>query len=79
MPRSEEIAHYSDLVASLIVSTARARRREDLVELRSELAEAFSDIWTLLSHDAFEQRPAGLEAVLLRLVSRDERLEELAQ
>lgn len=54
MPRSEEITYFSQLLASLVVTIARARRPEDLAELHVELAEAFSDVFSLLSHDTFE-------------------------
>jgi hypothetical protein len=65
VPRSEEIRYYAELIASLTVSAVRARRSEDLAEIRDALSEAYTDIWSLLSHDALAQRPGGLEAALL--------------
>lgn len=52
MPRSVEIAHYSELIASLVVTAARTDSRERLSAIRAELTEALADIFTLLSHDA---------------------------
>jgi len=74
MPRSLEIAHYSELLASLTVAAARTDDRERLSEIRAALTEAFAGIFTLLSHDAVrgvEQlgddlltaRAAGVEAL----------------
>lgn len=52
MPRTSEIRHYSLLIAALTVSAARAQDPKELARIMLSLAEAYLDIFTLLSHDA---------------------------
>jgi len=59
MPRSAEIAHYSQLLADLQISLVRVLVAGDaalVCEVRRALAEAYAEIWTLLSHDALMGR-----------------------
>lgn len=52
MPRSIEIKHFAQLLASLTVTAARASSVERLAEVHMALEDAFVDVFTLLSHDA---------------------------
>jgi hypothetical protein len=52
MPRTVEIAHYSELLASLVISAARATDPVKLAGIRVELVAALVDVFTLISHDA---------------------------
>ena len=79
-PRAVEIAYYSELLASLIVSAARTDDPAYLSRLRTELVEAFNDVLTLLSHDALLMRPASadLSEVLSALAARAGQIPEEA-
>lgn len=52
MPRSVEIDYYSQLLASLTITATRAKTEATLREVHDQLAEAYSEMFTLLSHDA---------------------------
>ncbi len=52
MPRSAEIDYYSWLLASLIVTAARAKTVGALSEVQVELAQAIAEVLTLVLHDA---------------------------
>lgn len=52
MPSTSEIRHSSLLIAALTVSAARSEDPKQLAAIFVSLAEAYLDIFTLLSHDA---------------------------
>lgn len=47
-----EIAHFAELISSLIVSAARTDDPAKLSEIRAELVDAIDGALTLLAHDA---------------------------
>lgn len=66
MPRSVEIAHFSNLLASLVIAAARATTVEQLTEVHEVLEETFHDVFSLLSYDADRDLVADLTAALSR-------------
>lgn len=61
MPRTAEIDYYSNLLASLTITAARAKTEAALREVHEQLAAAHAEILTLLSHDAGALRAELLE------------------
>jgi hypothetical protein len=52
VPRSVEIDYFSQQLAALIVTAARAQTEQQLVAVHDALVEMFHDAFTLLWHDA---------------------------
>lgn len=52
MPRSVEIDYFSEQLAALIVTAARAETEQQLAGVHRELVEMFRDAFTLVWHDA---------------------------
>ena len=56
MPRTDEIDHYSHMLASLTVTAARATTPDALREVHDELQRTYAEVFTLVSHDASHLR-----------------------
>jgi predicted nucleotidyltransferase len=72
VPRTSEILHFADLIASLMVSAARAESPERLAEIKDELEEALVDALSLIAHDALADRPTALPVELLARTLEEE-------
>jgi hypothetical protein len=61
--RSPEITHYSALLADLTIAAARATSVEQLAAIRVETIEAYTEIFSLLSHDALDAHDLAADLI----------------